>query len=186
MGPSLFFGQPTFDEVSGPEAEKQDIIIVNPPSAFHVAYLPLLREMNGMSVPRHTRVLASGMDSLEIERTDERTLVIRPRTGFLAWRLDHLFRDPRHRMRLGERVELTGMTVEISELTPDGRPAEAVFRFDVPLEDRSLRWFAWSDGDYVPFTPPPVGGSVALRPNHASPLVTVIMCHMEWGSRFVR
>lgn len=42
-------------------------------------------------------------------------------------------------------------------LTPDGRPALVAFRFSVPLDDPSLRWFEWRDGRYAPFAVPAVG-----------------------------
>ena len=43
-------------------------------------------------------------------------------------------------------------------------PAEQNFRFAAPLEDDSLRWLIWRDGDYVDFTPPPIGEHVILHP----------------------
>jgi len=65
-------------------------------------------------------------------------------------------------MRLGEKVELAAATIEITALTPDGRPAEATFRFRVPLEDPSLRWFQCTRGDFEPFAPPAIGQTVRL------------------------
>ena len=75
---------------------------------------------------------------------------------------DRLYRDLEHPMALGQRVELEGMTATVTSLTADDRPAEAEFRFTVPLEDQSLRWLQWLEGSYVPFTPPPVGRTVNL------------------------
>ncbi len=142
--------------------EDQDVIIVNPPSPLHTGYLPVLRALRGQPVPRHTRALAPGVPSITVTRPDERTLVIRPKNGYLTWIFDRLFRNERHPMVLGQRVALTGLTIEVTALTEDGRPAEAAFRFAVPLEDPSLRWRQWKDRDFVPFTPPPVGDSIKL------------------------
>ena len=47
-------------------------------------------------------------------------------------------------------------------LAEDGRPAEAEFTFDVPLEDPSLRWLHWKNLEFLPFTPPAVGGTRVL------------------------
>ena len=66
-------------------------------------------------------------------------------------------------MSVGDRVELTGLTIKVTDVTADGCPAEAEFRFAVPLEDPSLRWLQWTAGDFVPFTPPPVGGNIEIR-----------------------
>ena len=85
--------------------------------------------------------------------------------SMLGW----LFRGPDRPMAIGHVVELEGMSVEITRITPEGAPAEAVFRFDRPLDDPSLRWLRWRDGVYVPFVPPAVGESVTL-PASRSPL----------------
>jgi hypothetical protein len=55
------------------------------------------------------------------------------------------------------------MVAEVVGLTGDGRPAEVAFRFEVPLEDGSLRWLCYRDGRFVPFALPAVGQSVELR-----------------------
>jgi hypothetical protein len=91
-------------------------------------------------------------------------LVVRPRRGYLAWAVDQLFRSEQHPMSVGQRVELTGMTAEVTALTNDGRPAEATFTFGVPLEDPSLRWMQWHEGRFVPFPLPAIGETVELRP----------------------
>ncbi len=147
-----------------PAVETQDLIIVNAPSVMHAMYLSVQRELAGQPVPRHTRVLAPALPAISVHRTDERTLVIRPEKSFIAWEFDHLFRSKRRPMSVGQRVRLTGLTIEVTKLTPDLRPAEAVFQFAVPLEDRSLRWLEWKDGEFVSFTPPRIGETIELRP----------------------
>ena len=57
-------------------------------------------------------------------------------------------------MRLHETIELPTASIEITDLTDDGRPAEATFRFRVSLEDPSLRRLYVRDFRYVPFAVP--------------------------------
>jgi hypothetical protein len=147
----------------GPEVTDQDLIIVNPPISLLVAYFPLVREAEGLPVPRRMRILAPGIRWVEITRRDENTLRIRPDRGYLSQPYDVLFRSLQDPMRLGQRVSITGMTVEITEISRYGRPAEAEFTFEVPLEDPSLRWLQWEGGDFVPFTPPDAGETVVLE-----------------------
>ncbi len=99
---------------------------------------------------------------MQIHRIDERTITVRPRGGYLVTILDKLFRSDQNRFSVGDRIELTGMTVEVTELTDNGRPAEAAFTFSVDLEDESLRWLQYKGGKYVPFHPQAVGLSVEL------------------------
>ena len=75
--------------------------------------------------------------------------------------LDRLYRD-RTPMKVGQQIKLAGVTVEITAVTDDGRPAEATFHFLTSLESRMLRWLGWRDGVYVPFEPPAVGETVTL------------------------
>ena len=100
---------------------------------------------------------------MTISRLDERTLAIRPARGYLDHVMDRLFRTERRALVLGEQVKLSGMTVEITDLTPDGRPAEAVFRFDEPLDSPSLRWLCFRGNSFETFVPPPVGQEITIK-----------------------
>jgi hypothetical protein len=144
--------------------KNQDLVIVNPPLAFLVMQSPLVWESNNQPMPRHLRILSSSLlRPVKVYRQDARTLVVRPEYGYYAAVLDALFRDRKHPFSVGDRVELTGMTVEIMELTGDGRPAKAAFTFAVPLEDPSLQWMQYKYGSFVPFTPPAIGENVVLQ-----------------------
>ena len=144
---------------------EQTVVLVNPPSVIHACYLPALREMAGEPVPKRVRALAPGLPSVTVRRLDPQTLVVRPERGYLVLFFDRLFRNGRRPLSLGQRITLSGMTAEVTELTADGRPAGVSFRFDTPLEDRSLRWLVWIDGKFRHWTPPPIGGTVELRPD---------------------
>lgn len=150
--------------LTDPAVENQDVIIVNPPFTLVALYLPILQELEGQPVPAHTRVLAPGYAPVTVHRTDERTLVVRPEYGFLAFIMDRTVRSDSYPMAVGEKVELTGMTATVLEISDNGRLTQAEFRFDRSLEDPSLRWFKWEKGKYTPFTPPLVGEKVILNP----------------------
>jgi hypothetical protein len=143
--------------------ENRTVVVVNAPSAIIANYLILRREMDGESVPRHMRVLAPAIPSVTIRRLDERTLAIAPEGGYLRFPLDHIFRSEGKGFAVGNQVRLTGMAVTIVSLTADGRPDEATFRFDVPLESPSLLWFCFRGGGFEPFTPPAVGQEAEIR-----------------------
>jgi hypothetical protein len=147
----------------GPEVRDQTLVIVSAPSAAHAGYLIFRRALSGQPVPRHTRVLAPAIPSVTVRRLDERTLAIRPARGYLDHVMDRLFRTERRALVLGEHVKLSGMTVEITDLTADGRPAEAVFRFDEPLESPSLRWLCFRGNRFEPFMPPPIGQEYTIK-----------------------
>ncbi len=147
-----------------PSITEKSLILVNSPSVINTAFTQVSRVLSGEPYPRHVRVLGPSGAAVSLARTDERTLVLRPDGGYLRRPLDQLYRGVDHPFALHDRVQLTGMTVEITALTDDGRPAEATFRFDVPLEDPSHYWLQWTKGAYRPFTPPAVGDTVRLCP----------------------
>jgi len=146
----------------GPSVAGQDLVVVNHPLPVHMIHMLAGRVTAGQPVPRHTRVLASSASRLTVYRPDDRTLLVRPAAGYCAQVSDRLARGLKHPMALGQQVTLTGMTVTVTELTADNRPAEARFEFSVPLEDRSLLWIQWKDGAFRPFVPPAVGQTITL------------------------
>jgi hypothetical protein len=143
--------------------EGRTVVVVNAPSPMHANYLVLRRELEGRSVPRHIRTLAPAMPAVSIRRLDDRTLAIRPRGGYLRFVLDRVFRSERRELALGEQVKLTGMTVTVTALTADGRPDEATFRFDEPLESPSFVWLCFRGDGFEPFTPPAAGQEVEIH-----------------------
>lgn len=169
----------------GPVVAGQQVLIVNTPSAFVSLQILLMERASGRQVPPRTLILGSGIGPVEVERRGETVLAVRPAGGYLPPPgspipgrgaeqpafdrhyafplLDRLFRDS-DPLRLGQRIDLTGVTVEITALTPDGRPAEATFRFAKLLDDPELRWLAWRGGVYAPFALPAVGETVTLPP----------------------
>ncbi len=163
MGPKILTDNLLVRTPMDDSVGRQDVIVVNPPSPLHAGYLPVVREVQGQTPPRSTLVLAPGMPAVTLTAVDEHTVRVRPEAGYFSSTFDHLFRSEDHPMGLGWHIDLTGVRIEVTELTEDGRPAEATFRFDEPLRDPSLRWLQWKDGEYVPFTPPAVGETVEVR-----------------------
>jgi len=153
----LYVGTPL-----GSAIASQTLVIVNAPSPVHASFLLLRRELSAQPLPQHIRVLGPGIPWVTIRRLDERTLAIRPGGGYLTWPLDRLFRSELRPLAAGEQVRLPGMTVVVTELTPDGRPAGATFRFDVPLESPSLRWLCFRGVGFETFTPPAVGQEIEI------------------------
>ena len=64
-------------------------------------------------------------------------------------------------MRVGQVVALSEVTVEVTEMTSDGRIAQAAFTFAHPLEDNRYVWLLWDEdtSTYERVQMPPVGES---------------------------
>ena len=155
--------------------EERDVVILA--GDFGVgAFFSDIRIHRGLPVPAHWRVLAPP-EPIVLVRLDESTLLVVPVAGYLAppteatdfatgflRRTMNVVRAPSLSMELGQKVELPGMSVEVTAMTADGRPAEATFRFPVPLEDPSLIWLRLRrNGRYTPFTPPAIGATIRIE-----------------------
>ncbi len=138
------------------------LVLVNAPVFFYAQLIPTILEYQGRPSPGTIRVLAPGEGTARITRVSADALLIRREDGWLHTPFDNVFRDVDSPIRVGEIIEIEGMTVGIRETTPDGRPSEVFFRFSVPLEDSSLEWMKWENGDYVPFSVPPPDSTVTL------------------------
>lgn len=147
-----------------PGVAGRTIVAVNPPSDPYMAFVPILRASIGEPLPGAQRWLAVGQSDVYLAREDATTLRVRPEAGYLAMVSEQMVRSRSEPLALGQRVVLRGVTVEVTALTDDGRPAETRWRFDRPLEDPSFDWVRWSDDGpgFVPFVPPAVGAQVVV------------------------
>jgi len=142
---------------------EQDLILVNPPDYVYLATsIPLMKRVAGEPAPQRLRALAAVPSAMELTRVDASTLRVRLEPGLFNVPFTRYHRAEELRFAVGDRIELTGFAVEILGLNTDGDPNELEYGFAVPLEDASLRWLAWRDGAYVPWTPPAPGESVEL------------------------
>ena len=145
----------------GGPAPQEKYIVINTPLDMLGASLPIGQSGRGLAVPKNWWWLSATNRPVEVERIDERTIVLRPDGGFLRRPWAQIFRRPEtHPMRAGHRVQLDGMQATVISATEVGRPLEVEFRFDEVLEDPSLNWLTWAHGRYVPFVLPQPGATV--------------------------
>lgn len=142
------------------------------------------RRARGETVPAQCIALGAAGSATTVTRTDAKTLVVRPFGGYLRPRrwasdgdyseplislryllrhLDELPRSREHPLKLGDVIELSAASVEVTAMTADNRPAEVTFRFRSVLEDPSYRWLYLTREGYFAFTPPAIGETVTVE-----------------------
>ncbi len=141
--------------------EEQDLVVVNPPVAWLVGYCLFTYEHEGLPAPRAVRTLAPGIRGVTVRRTSDRTIEVIPDNGYVNFP-DSLLRNEQYPLKTGQQVQLARMTVTVLT-SADERPKSVVFTFQTSLEDKSLRWVQFRNGEYVPWTPPAVGDEVRLQ-----------------------
>jgi hypothetical protein len=148
---------------SDPAVTGRTVILVTAPSDAFGGYLPLMRASRGQARPAHLYWLATAITAVTVERVDGRTLRIAPEGGFLRYQVDQMLRSPTRPFASGERIVLSGVTIEVDAVA-EGRPLAVLARFDRSLDDQSLVWRRWGGRTYVEYTPPPLGASQVLPP----------------------
>jgi hypothetical protein len=168
---------------SDPELSRQDLYVINPPGTMiYIAGL-MQRVFTDEPVPARINYLSSGFAPVDIERVDDRTIVVTPEGGYTplpgpikddatgmvtdvhlenVYRaLDENFYNPRNPMHVGQVVALSEVTIEVTKMTADGRIAQAAFTFAHPLEDERYVWLLWDEtaSTYARVQMPPVGES---------------------------
>ncbi len=142
---------------------QKTVVFVNSPIEFEGAFISQVRLAHGYPAPARAWPLASGLLPLPIIRIDEHTVDIECKRGLLPPILNHVLRGSSHPMRVGQRIALSGMSVEVLALADDNwQPSRARFTFSVPLDDPSLLLLQWKKGKLIPYTPPAVGESEML------------------------
>jgi hypothetical protein len=139
-------------------------IIVSVPYDQMLFYLPFIRAAHGQPSCLNTYLLSAGLQPVEVQRADERTLVIRIQNGMLKGAWEQSFRDSAAPLEKGYTRQLPGFSATVTALSDGGLPAEIRYVFNKQLEDHSLRWVTWSDKGFVPFVLPAPGKTVRVNP----------------------
>ena len=136
------------------------ILLLNPPKPMFVGYFAASRRAQGADSGLSLQALANGDQPLTIQVEDDHTIVVQATKGLG----DDVTRDlARHPFKVGETQPAGVFTAEVLAVNPRGLADRVRFRFERPLDDRSLAFFVWSDQGYVPFSfSAGVGASIQL------------------------
>ena len=133
---------------------ERTLIMVNPPIDPFAAYFSIYREAALRSRPRALLWLTTGVSAIDIRGVDDHTLSVRPTTGFWSSSSQLMLRSLAHPLERGAVVSLDAGEIQVTDLTPDGRPLEVRVHFHKALSDPSLLWVQWGAHGYVAFRPP--------------------------------
>ncbi len=151
------------DIPKSPGVADEDVIIVTLPSDVWLHSIPYVRSSLRWPSPRALMTLHAGVGTVELKRTDARTLVLRSEKTFVSKPWAQMFRGPvAYPFAAGDSVRLSNVSIDVLDVDERSRPTRVRFRFDKELEAAANHWLTWSDDNLVPFTLPGVGESVRL------------------------
>jgi len=141
---------------------ERSLVVFQAPSSLFVTGLVLRRTLNDQPRPKNIRIISTWDEDTRVTRLDAYTLRVKPSHGFHPTWMGQGERAPWLPFAIGETVTLSDMTVTVTQVTDDGRAAEAEFRFSTPLEDPRWLWTRWSAWRLHPWTPPEVGAEATV------------------------
>ena len=174
--PFVFDGMNNLINVgNSPDAENENVIVINAPCTLALAYAPSYKAYHHQPLPRTLRTLVPGGTSFDVQRTDDKTLVIQskapdifscdnvgPIHGAYVFRTANLLLG-KPKCKKGDRYDLGSLTVDVLESDASDLPSRVAFRFDTSLDSPDFNWiqFDWQTGRQ-PFKIPAIGQSVTL------------------------
>ncbi len=114
------------------------------------------------AAPSPVAMLGSLLSDVRVRRLDAQTLELETRGGWNRIPMERLTRSIERPWQVGDAVEMTGYTIEIRQITEDGRPQVVEATFSVPLEDPGLRWFVYEGFQLVEWAPLAAGEELWL------------------------
>ncbi len=138
------------------------LIMINPPLPFFAQYLPIVRIVQDMKVPREYYVLAPGTTDLTITRSRDDSLAITAARGFVSAPFDAMFRASHFRFEPGDTINLGSLKTVIQTITSDGRPETVQFTFTGSLDAKNRVWLYWDGNRFIRFPVPGNGETVHL------------------------
>jgi hypothetical protein len=160
---------------NSPDAEDKNVIVINAPCWFLFAYAPSYKAYHHQPLPKTMRMLVPGLTSFDVQRTDDKTLVIQSKAPDIfscdnfgpihviyAVRAFNLLGSSR--FKKGDRGDRGSLTVEVLEMDSSDLPSRVAFRFDHSLDSPDFHWlqFGWQTLSYETFQIPAIGQSVTL------------------------
>jgi hypothetical protein len=159
-----------------PNIENENVIVVNHPLPLESVYVPSYKAYYHQLLPKTLRALVPGCTSFDVQRTDDKTLVIQSQGSnifscddvgpiHIAYALSAftlIGAEPKYKK--GSRCNFNGLTVEILESDASDLPSRVAFKFDTSLDSPDFRWlwFDWRTASTEPFKMPAIGQSVTL------------------------
>lgn len=140
--------------------KKSIILLQNPGFLAHTMFA--MYALNDKPQPQVLRQLSITLKPLKVRRDDAHTLTLTAEDFLVDRSTRFLVRSTALPFKKGQVFRNKGVTVTVTKLGASGRPQEATFRFDKPLNDSSFLWMVWKGKGFVPYNPPAIGKTETL------------------------
>jgi hypothetical protein len=141
-------------------AANRSYVVISAPEVFSGVYAPFQFAAEHRTRVANWRMLSLCECDHTLTRLTDRSFEIELDGNLLGSPFAALVRSPRHPPKLGDRVQLSDMAIEILGIDDEAQPT----RFSVELKHPALpEFWAWSDGRMERFSLPAPGHSRTFR-----------------------
>jgi hypothetical protein len=141
----------------------QTVVILSAVDHSSTIFLPYLRWAQGHPMPAATLTLTAAPHAHDVYRPAANVLELTALGGtFLSSEFEELYRAPRFKLRVGDRIDVGPMQAEILRLI-EGKPQIIRFTFDKNVEDPSYVFLYATVEGYVRVGPPEIGERKRFR-----------------------
>ena len=123
-----------------------ELLILNAPSVVLTSYAQVQLKAQGEAPFARPYVLSATDSQISVSRDGEREFTLRAERGFLHSPLERHYRGVPASLAEQGRVELAGLSAEVGELLPDGRPRAVHFTVARELSDYACA--CWTNGHF--------------------------------------
>jgi hypothetical protein len=141
---------------------EQDVVLVDSTDHTVAFYTPFVRGYHHRPLPKSCRILNASRWPYDITRTAENELMLSTLDGtLLSSEIETLYNNRKIPFRVGDRVELEGLTVDILRRYR-GKPSQVRFVFDRTLEDPSYLFLHSTISGLRKMTLPTIGETARI------------------------
>lgn len=140
------------DQLGNAPKDGRTVIVASTPDCLPLYYAHVTRKLRGEPELQKLYWLSSSSEGTHFRRMGLNELRVTSPAGFWDARWEE--RSPELPFHVGDKVELSEMSLRVVEVTADGRPSTVDFAFREPLESSHYSWLNWQGGKLEPFVPP--------------------------------
>ncbi|NQX87860.1 MAG: hypothetical protein HRT77_04295 [Halioglobus sp.] len=148
---------------SGALLRDRNVLILNAPDyVYLVSAIRPRQGSEGLESAERIIGIAPGEAGMTLRRDTPCSFEISLPLGLFPTVYSRYFRSSNLPFQVGQSVELSTLTASIVSKNANGEPDRIRYEFGMPLDDPSLLWLEYVEGEFVKWVPPLIGQQILI------------------------